>query len=87
MSWTQYIVPEIVSRCIYRNRQHCGSAQGHFENVGWPGFYQDSEGNFQTHAVSKEAPDWFNTLESKSNGGKPRTPPNRWLSELDAKNL
>ena len=64
-----------------------GALKGILKMWAGQGFYQDSEGNFQTHAVSKEAPDWFNTLESKSSGGKPRTPPNRWLSELDAKKI
>jgi hypothetical protein len=51
------------------------------------GFYQDEQGNLQTHAISKEQPYWFNRLESKTEGGKERVPPNIWLSNLDANKM
>ena len=48
------------------------------------GSYQDAQGNSKTHAISKEQPPWFNRLESKTEGGRERVPPNVWLSDLDA---
>ena len=49
-------------------------------------FYTDSSGQHFAYATMPKAPDWFNNLESKTNG-RERDPKNVWLSDLDARKV